>query len=202
MRQLVFENTDSIKNSLMNIRSYEKRLNEVLREFNKLNLGVKMTDRLLSDLIYDTRGTVVSIYKDKIPENDQYTGLKNDKENILNTIKLPDLKYLTECCYLVKSGNESYLPLFDIDGEISLNEARLIEYNERFRTYALNKEQKDLFDNLKEVEKHLNALNNKVHLLRVEDPIIKYDLGELFSMKGGKINVKAESFRYLTTRLQ
>jgi hypothetical protein len=186
-----------------NIEIARGRVQGTVNRFLELNLEVPITKDLFNKLISDPDETVKSIYKERIPLTDPYTGLNNDREAILRSLVLPDLKPLRAACDGIKKDDFFYL--FDVtaDGEVVINSERQFEYLERFRVYANNKLEAQLHEKLKKVETGLNDLNSFAKFLPYAGKsIIEFDLGEMFSFSESKLRLRIEYYKQLARRLQ
>lgn len=194
-QSLLFEDTRSIELAVNNIRLTEKRFNVILEAFNKLDLKVTMTKALMIQLIKSPYNTVQSIYMAKIPEENKETGLRIDKETVLKTLQIPDLKELNQA---VESFNPEFIDLMNFGKSVSCDEGRLNEYFNRFRIYAKTEAESLLFDRLKSIENQLNALDEQLHFLPKDERLgtLNFNLGEIFRYKNG-IVLRSEGFKNL-----
>ncbi len=204
-KELIFENSDAIDNLLMNIRNYEDRLLKLKAEFDALNLDTNLDISLLPDLIHDPDGFVKKIYMDKIPDYDQSTKLPVNKQLVLNTVHIPNLRTLRDACLDCKHGID-YLPFFTIDGgtiEISSEKLEQKFNSAPFRYFTDSIRDLALWQQWQRLADELSDLNKKFEFLPQYIPgKFEFDISELFTYRKGQFSMKPEAFMSLIRKLK
>ena len=113
MKHLLFEQTESIQMLEKNLEVKKKNLIELQQEYESLNLKEPFTLALLESLLNSPGKAIKDIIKQQIPDKSDI-GLKNDKEQILKQITLPDLSKLNGA---LKKVNKDSVNFFKIEKE-------------------------------------------------------------------------------------
>ena len=197
MKHLLFEQTESIQMLEKNLEVKKKNLIELQQEYESLNLKEPFTLALLESLLNSPGKAIKDIIKQQIPDKSDI-GLKNDKEQILKQITLPDLSKLNGA---LKKVNKDSVNFFKIEKEkIILNDDYFKNYCDlNYRSFAKNDNESKLHSKFKELENLLNQLNKQTGFLKANDMTgINFNLSELFLFRKGNLELKKEGFRKIT----
>lgn len=158
-KKLLFEDEHMIKIETFKIQSCIGELNDLNEFFKKYSL-CKLNPEAIKKLIrLGPLEDIRELYKSKIPDINEITGLRNNKDQILKTMELPVIDP-------VSLGNiklcVEQLSLFDFEDAVTLNEDRLQKHLDKFRYYSDNPDIVSAFDDLTEITKMLNKANDKL----------------------------------------
>jgi hypothetical protein len=198
MKKLLFENKRLIENETSSISQSAKSIDYII-EFWKTNQLGKLTHALVRDIVSKPDATIKEIYKNKLPDTDPYTGLKNNKDKLLDGQELPHLD--PERLRLVEIAvNKEYLSLFDLGEEATVNQMRLEKYIDKYRYYTDSADVLTLYEELLQIAERLNKLNSKfefqpLHPTSYGESDYFFDgLSELYSITPDGLKIKPDAF--------
>ena len=163
MRRLLFEDVHHIENFESNARIYLESVNNVAKEFDSLNLDAEMSIELLGSIIGSPLGAINDILKSKIPDYTQ-EGIIVNKDSVMECTRIPNIKNLKGLCERINTADIFY-ELLEVKGnKIIYDELRYNQKLDAFRYYSENEKTLKYYDQLKDLEKKLNKLNDTLHL--------------------------------------
>jgi hypothetical protein len=197
MKKLLFENKHSIEIETFRLQTCIGELNDLSDFFKKYLLG-KLNPEVIKKMISDgPLQDIRELYKSKIADINEITGLKNNKDQILKTMHLPVIDPM-ELANITKLS-ETDLQLFDFDDEVSLNSDRCEKHLDIFRYYSDDKDVLSAYESLQDITNKLNTLNGKLHLFPLGHPAapgsIGYDLSEFIPMTPTGLVLTMASFK-------
>jgi hypothetical protein len=210
IKQLLFENTESLRIEEGNLEFFQGKVNRMLDVFYELGLtDLEVNKALLLKLIDDPSTVVKEYFAAKIPDIDGATGLKNDKNKILAGLQLPDLKELREYCadinYQYGSRLITLLGLCDFDDYVQFNPERLEAYLDKYRFYATTEKEVLLYDKMQSIADLVNVLNEWFPKWIIPSTpgsrSFRLDLGSLFEFRGGVLVPRMDGFKALASKL-
>ena len=199
-KKVLFSDENKIDNLENRVSNQQPVLQEIVDEYNSLELGEPLTESLLKQLIKDSAGTVKEIVKNKLPKKDS-NGLTINKNEAIKQIEMPDLSQLEQ---LTRQVANNTLHLFDLnDGKIEINEDKLKDECNSYRVYARNDEEIQHYERLKKLEKLLNELNEDSNFLKANSTSgTGFKLSDLFHWRTDHLELTSSGFKWFMNRLK
>jgi hypothetical protein len=193
-RKMLFENTHRIDTERSRFWAAGNELNAI-NEFFKANKLGKLDPKLIIKFIDNSQKVIGEIIKSRIPDVNEYTQLRNDKDAILNQMELPHAGRM-ETGYIKLSIND--LSLFDFGDTVTLNEDRLEKHFDSFRYFSDNPEVIEAYDELTDIAAELTRLNNKLKFIPQGQNNLEgqhYDLGEVIANTPTGFKLQLDGFK-------
>jgi hypothetical protein len=205
-KKLLFENSlADVENR--NIRNgYDVEQLRYLNEFFKDNGLGQINHSQLHEIVSGDHVKVIStIIKNRIPDVDPITKLKNNKDKILEGQELPriDPDKISRLRIFINKGYDTF---FDFNGEVTLNEARLQTYLDKHRTFTNNPDVLDAYNELNELAERLNSLNEKLNITSINEQTwgasdkFFNSLSKLFRISEMGLQLQQKGFEELVVR--
>ena len=199
-KKILFEDENRINNLKNRVSNQQPVLQEIVDEYNSLELGESLTESLLRQLIKNPTGFVKQVVMDKLPEKDS-NGLTINKNEAIKQIEMPDLSQLER---LTRQVDNNTLHLFDLnDGQITVNADKLENEQEKYRVYARNDEEIQHYNKLKQLEALLNELNEDARFIKTSDVGgFSFDLKQYFTYRMGRLELLPVGFKKFMSSLK
>jgi len=199
-KKILFEDENRINNLKNRVSNQQPVLQEIVDEYNSLELGESLTESLLRQLIKNPTGFVKQVVMDKLPEKDS-NGLTINKNEAIKQIEMPDLSQLER---LTRQVDNNTLHLFDLnDGQITVNADKLENEQEKYRVYARNDEEIQHYNKLKQLEALLNELNEDARFIKTSDVGgTSFDIKQYFTYRMGRLELLPEGFKKFMSNLK
>jgi|GEM_PF-5994904 len=200
--KILFEDKNKIQNLRNNLENQQEVLQEVANAYGELNLDKPLRFDLLKQLVKDPETTVREIIKSRIPEESTVPGVKNDKDQLIRQVQLPDISQLKKLAGQIHEENLEFFVLSE-DLQIQINEETFENFSNNHRTFAKNDLELAYHKKLKRLEKLLNELNEDANFIRKSDVAgIAFDLKNYFHYRMGKLELKPEGFKKFMSNLR
>jgi hypothetical protein len=202
-RKLLLQEQNLIDLAAANVYYFENQVNEVISEFNELNLDLELDYDLLWKLIHDPDKLVSDYYKDKLPDTDSHTGLPVNKNAAFATLELPSTKVLKQKCQVLSGQIAEFLPLCGVtESRAEVDMDLLNGYLDKFRLYSDDPAVLKLYRQLLQIGKILTAVNAEVPFIQSTNSVINYDIGQLYKFDPDKeIVLSMKGFKELMQKL-
>jgi hypothetical protein len=124
-----FEDKHRITVEIAKLEKAEAELKCIERFLKSHKLG-QLTEEVAKKFVKNSREALRDMYKEKIPEVNEYTGLKNNKEAMLEQMQLPIAPGTQNFGAILMAGA---LYVFDFGDTVTINKERLEKHLNEFR---------------------------------------------------------------------
>ncbi len=185
------------------IRSQTGQFGKALKELNELNAFLTehrigpLTGEMVGPFLRNPREALRAIYAAKIPETDAFTGLKNNKDKMLEGQQLPVAPTADSFPYIGQVKDELYV--FDFGETVTLNAERFESYLNGFRYVSSDPEVIQAYDDFQALAKQLDKLNSKLHFIPLNGVTginTDYLLGEQLPLTARGFELQKGGFMY------
>lgn len=158
--QILFSDETRIKSETGKLKKAEAELNQLNDFLIKHNLG-QLDQRLARAFTQNPKEALKDLYRDKIPAVNEYTGLKNDKDKMLEQMQLPSAPGMETLGWVRLALDALYL--FDFGQKVKINEERLEDYLDEFRFITDDPDILNVYNEFKALANLLQKIQDKLH---------------------------------------
>lgn len=175
-----------------------ERAAEELNQINDFLIGHKL-DPLTEDsaigFIRNPGEALREVYKARIPETNEYTGLKNNKDAMLQEMQLPSIPGAENYPYASQISGQ--LDLFDFGKKAQLNSERFETHLNSFRFITADPKIIQAYDDFQELAELLGKINDRLHFIPlngVHGINTEYRLGDVLALTRRGFEIQQKGF--------
>ena len=178
-----------------------ERAAEELNQINDFLITHKLdplTEETALAFITNPPRALREVYKARIPETNEYTGLKNNKDAMLQEMQLPSIPGAENYPYADQVKGELYLFDFgEIDFKVTLNPERFEAYCNNFRFITADPKIIQAYDDFQELAELLGKINDRLHFIPlngVHGINTEYRLGDVLALTRRGFEIQQKGF--------
>jgi len=198
---ILFSDDVKIKAETGKLKKVEAELNQLNDFCNKHEIG-PLNARLAKQFATNPKETLRGIYRDRIPAVNEHTRLRNDKDLMLETMKLPSAPEQETFGWIRLAQDELYL--FDFGKTVQLNAERLKDHLDQYRYIAADQATVDVFNDFQALAKLLQKIQDKLHCFSKTtlDWDADYGVGKIVQLSNeGEFKIHQTGFERATMKL-
>lgn len=191
--QTLFDDATRIKSETGKLKKAEAELNQLNDFLTGHKLG-QLDQRLARKFIQGPQEALKDLYRDKIPAVNEYTGLRNDKDKMLDQMQIPSAPGPETLGWVRLAVDELYL--FDFGQKVELNKERLEDYLDEFRFITDDPDILNAYNDLKTLAAQLKKINDKLKCFSKEglEFTSDYGLGKIIALVDGDFKIQRAGF--------
>lgn len=160
--RILFENSQSINSEIGKLDKAQAELNDLNDFLTSHKLG-PLTRELALKFKANPAEALRDLYREKIPAVNEFTGLPNDRNRMLEQMRLPEAPRADSLIWVGLA--EDALHVFDFGETIEINDGRLQEHLNAWRYITSDPEIISAYEDFKALGKHLDRLNAKLNFI-------------------------------------
>jgi hypothetical protein len=200
--RVLFEDSAKIRS----VSGYFERAEEELNQLNDFLTSHKLgplTRDMVAQFTKNPNEALRDIYKAKIPAVNEYTGLKNNKDDMLQQMELPPAPRADSFIHVGYVINE--LDVFDYGKKVTINDERLQNHLDRFRYITADPKTIEAYEDFKALAEQMGKMNDRLHFINLNGsnmPNFDYRLGDIIPFTANGFKVSQTGFMVATGLLR
>jgi hypothetical protein len=193
--QILFEDSTRINAETSMLKKASAELNQLNNFMQEHKLGPLSHD-LVNRFRRNPQEAVKDLYMARIPEVNEYTGLKNRKAEMLEQMQLPVAPREFPACGMA----EEALHVFDYGDTVTINAERLEQHLNRHRFITDDPKLIQAHKDFTELGKKLNEINDRLNFIARPPVGIRtdYKLGEIIAITASGFTILQQGFAIAT----
>ena len=160
--KVLFSNEQQIAAEQSKFEIAARELNEI-NDFLIAHKLEPLTQETAAEFIRNPKEALRDVYKSKIPAVNEFTGLSNDRDRMLENMQIPAIPGKENFPY--SDQVKGLLSVYDFGKKIVLNTARFESYLNNFRFVTDDPRIIEAFEDFQALAEMLEKINDKLHFI-------------------------------------